>query len=85
VGELLIRNVTRAITVENDVRHPGADFIGEIQSKVFSKDCWGEKYYNSEKLWTFYGSGYKPILLNGCKYACKVGLQNEIELSGTER
>lgn len=81
MGELPIRNVTRAITVENDVRHPGADFIGEYKTRI----CLGEKYYNSKKLRAFCGSGDKPILLNGSKYACKVGLQNEINLSGTGR
>jgi hypothetical protein len=50
VGELLIRNVTSPITVENDVRHPGADFIWGIQNKELSKACIGGQSYNSEKL-----------------------------------
>jgi hypothetical protein len=49
VGELPIRNVTRPITVENDVRHPGADFIGGYKTKDSPRIAEGG-YYNSEKL-----------------------------------
>ena len=31
----------------------------------------------------FRDGSYKPILLNGGKYACKVGLENDIRFSGT--
>jgi hypothetical protein len=43
----------------------------------------GRSNYNSKKLCAFRDGGYKPILLNGGKYACKVGLPNDIKFSGT--
>jgi len=43
----------------------------------------GNSNYNREKSCAFREDSYKPILLNGGKYACKVRLQNEIRISGT--
>jgi hypothetical protein len=43
----------------------------------------GRSNYNNKKLCARRDGSYKPILLNGGKYACKMGLQNDIRFSGT--
>jgi hypothetical protein len=44
----------------------------------------GRNNYNSKKLCAFRDGRYKPILLNGGKYACKVALQNDIKCGGAK-
>ncbi|HEX6564010.1 MAG TPA: hypothetical protein VF020_06985, partial [Chthoniobacterales bacterium] len=56
------------------------DFIKGVQNEVLFG---GSSNYNSKKLCAFRDGSYKPILSDGGKYACKVGLQNDIRFSGT--